>query len=455
MGALDPQIDLRVLGFTMALSCLTGILFGLAPAWRATRVDLTPALKNSARAGGVASRSLLSKSLVVAQVAMSLLVLVGAGLLLRSLVNLQRVETGFNTRNLLLFSVDPSLIGYKDERLANLYRQMSERIEAVPEVSAVTFSRNALLSHSSSSRPLYLPGPGGAPDAAAPPATENLYVHQVRENFLETMGTPLLLGRALSPQDDARAPRVAVINHTLARRFFAGENPVGKRIGFEPKKAAEVEIVGVAGDAKYARLRDEVPPTVYLPWQQELRSVGSVTFEVRTAADPEAAVAAVRQAAREVDANLPLNDFKTQVEQADETLAMERLFAKLLSLFGVLAQLLAAVGLYGVLAWSVAQRTHEIGVRMALGARRQDVLTMILRQGMTLTLLGVGLGLAGAYVLVRYLESLTRMLYGVRPTDPLTFGVIALLLTLVALLACYVPARRATKVDPMVALRYE
>ena len=241
------------------------------------------------------------------------------GLLLRSLVNLQRVETGFDTRNLLLFSVDPSLIGYKDERLANLYRQMSERIEAVPEVSAVTFSRNALLSHASSSRPLFLPGPAGTADPAAPPATEDLYVHQVRENFLETMGIPLLLGRALSPQDDARAPRVAVVNHTLARRFFAGESPVGKRIGFSADKATEVEIVGVAGDAKYARLRDEVPPTIYLPWQQELRSVSSVTFEVRTSADPDAAVAAVRQAAREVDAGLPLNNFKTQVEQDDES----------------------------------------------------------------------------------------------------------------------------------------
>ena len=450
MSALDPRIDLRVLGFTVALSFLTGILFGIAPAWRASRVDLTPALKSSGRGSGTASRSLLSKSLVVAQVAISLLVLIGAGLFLRTLINLQRVEMGFNARNLLLFRVDPNLIGYKGERLANLYKQISERIEGVPGVRSVTFSRNSLLSHASSSRTLYLRGVAGEAAEGGEP-----YVHQVRENFLETMEIPLLAGRGLTPHDDARAPKVAVINQTFARRFFPDENPVGRRIGFSADKAGEVEIVGVAGDAKYARQRDEVPPTVYLPWLQEMGAMGSATFEVRTEGDPEPVAAAVRQAAREVDQGLPLDGVKTQIEQADETLAMERLFARLLSLFGLLAQLLAAIGLYGVLAWSVAQRTHEIGIRMALGARGRDVMTMILRQGMALTLVGVALGLAGAYVLTKYMESLTRMLYGVEPTDPLTFGVIALLLTLVALLACLVPARRATKVDPMVALRHE
>jgi predicted permease len=312
----------------------------------------------------------------------------------------------------------------------------------------------ALLSGSMSGRSFYLPGATASADGGRD-ASGNAHLHQVRENFLEAMEIPLLAGRGLRAQDDERAPRVAVVNQTFARRYFHNENPVGKRFSFDSPNRAEIEIVGLVKDAKYARQRDEIPPTVYLSWLQELRAVGGVTFEVRTAGDPTASIAAVRQAVREVDGNLPLNNVRTQVEQADETLSMERLFARLVSLFGLLAQQLASIGLYGVLAYSVSQRTHEIGIRMALGANRRDVLKMILRQGMTLTLIGVVLGLVGAYVLTKYLESLTKMLYGVGPSDPLTFSVIAMLLTLVALAACYVPARRATRVDPMVALRYE
>ncbi|HEX8501474.1 MAG TPA: ABC transporter permease [Pyrinomonadaceae bacterium] len=454
MGALDTPLDLRVLGFTAALSLLTGVLFGLAPAWRSTDVDLTPALKEGARGSTGRGRAWLSKSLVVAQVALTLLLLVGAGLFLRTLVNLRRVETGFNTRNLLLFSVDPALIGYKDERLVSLYRRLAERLEAAPGVTSVTFSRNPLLSFASSSRNFYVPGAAAGADGRPAPAGE-VYVHQVRENFLEAMEVPLLAGRTLSEHDDARAPKVAVVNETFARAFFGGGNPLGRRISFDAEKPGDVEIVGLARDAKYTSQRAKTPPTAYLPWLQELRAAGSVYFEVRTSGDPEAAVAGVRQAVREADANLPLDNLKTQAAQADETMAMERLFAKLLGLFGLLAQQLAAIGLYGVLAWSVSRRTHEIGIRMALGASRADVLRMVLRQGMGLTLLGVGLGLAGAYALSRYMESLSGMLYGVEPADPLTYGLTALFLTLVALLACYAPARRATKVDPMVALRYE
>ncbi|HWS87828.1 MAG TPA: ABC transporter permease [Pyrinomonadaceae bacterium] len=454
MGALDPRLDLRVLAFTTALSLLTGILFGLAPAWRATKVDLTPALKDSARGSSAVTRSWLSKSLVVAQVALSLLLLVGAGLFLRTLINLKRVEMGFNAQNLLLLPVEAGLVGYKDEKLVNLYRDMSERLEALPGVRSVTFSRTTLLSHSSSSRSFYLPealkaAPG--PDGFPPP-TGDVYIHQVRENFLEAMEIPLLAGRTLSGRDDARAPKVAVVNQTFARKFFNGENPVGRRLTFNPQKPDEVEIVGLARDAKYTTLRDETPPTAYLPWLQELRSMGGVVFEVRTAGEPEAATAAVRRVVHELDGRFPLNGVKTQTAQADETLARERLFAKLLSLFGLLAQALAGIGLYGVLAWSVARRTHEIGIRMALGAQRRDVLRMVLRQGMALTLAGVVVGLAAAYAVTRFTEG---VLYGVTPTDPLTFASVALLLSSVALLACLVPARRATKVDPMEALRYE
>jgi predicted permease len=454
MTALAPTLDLRVLGFTLLLSALTGILFGLAPAWRTTRVDLTPALKASGRGSSLAARSWLSKSLIVAQVAMSLLLLIGAGLLLRTLFNLQKVEAGFNQQNLLLFRVEPGLIGYKDERLANLYQELSERIEALPGVSAVTFSRVPLLAESMSSRSIVLPGVGELADDESR-AGNSPYIHTVRENFLEAMQIPLLAGRSFTAHDDERASKVAVVNQTFARRFFPDQEPLGKHFGFDPQKPAEVEIIGIAKDAKYTRQRDETPPTAYLSWRQELRAVSWVTFEVRTLGEPMAATAAIRKAASEVDANLPLNDVRTQVEQSEQTLAQERLFAKLLTLFGLLAQQLAAIGLYGVMAYGVSQRIHEIGIRMALGATATDVLKMILRQGLALTLAGVALGLAGAYVLTKYLESLTNMLYGVRATDPLTFAAVAVLLTMVALVACYIPARRATKVDPMVALRYE
>ena len=456
MAALEPRLDLRVLSFTLALSLLTGLLFGVVPAWRATRVDLAPSLKDGARTSGAASRSLFTKALVAAQVAISLLLMVGAGLFVRTLVNLQRVEVGFDEQNLLLFTIEPGLIGYKGERLEGLYQQMTERIEGVPGVRSVTFSAEPLLAQSSSDRSLYLPGTPVSPDGKVQ-SSGDVYIHQVRENFLKTMGIPVLAGRDLTSQDDSRAPKVAVVNQTFARRFFNGENPVGKRFSFDdsPASAGDVEIVGLVGDAKYATQRDEVPPTAYLSWLQEANSLRSATFEVRTSGDPVSYVPAIRQAVSEVDKGLPLKDVKTQAEQADETLALERLFAKLLGLFGLLAQTLAAVGLYGVLAWSVAQRTREIGIRVALGAQRGHVLMMVLRQGMALTLLGVAVGLAGAYALTKYLASLSEMMYGVSATDPLTFGATALFLTLVALAACYLPARRATKVDPGVALRYE
>jgi predicted permease len=289
------------------------------------------------------------------------------------------------------------------------------------------------------------------------PLDSEAKVHTVRENFLVTMQIPLLTGRNLTQQDDARAPRVAVVNQAFAKAHFPNESPVGKCFSFDSDKPCEVQIVGMARDAKYTSQRDDIPPTVYSSYRQE-RPLAGATFEVRTASDPSAAIASVRSVVREIEPNLPVTNVKSQVEQADETLRMERLFAKLLTLFALLAQQLAAIGLFGVLAYTVAQRTHEIGIRMALGANRANVMKMIVKQGMTLVLLGVILGLAGAYVLTKYLESwisLSKMLFGVKVSDPLTYGLIALLLTVVALIACYIPARRATKVDPLVALRYE
>ena len=452
MGALDPQLDLRVLGFTLGLSLLTGIVFGILPALRATNLDLTPTLKDTGRSSSAVGRSLLSKSLVVVQVSLSVLLLIGAGLLIRTLRNLQHVDPGFNANNLLLFEVEPSLIGYKEDKLATLYEQSFNRLEAVPGVQAVTFSRNALLSWSAYTTNVFLPGVVG-PDGNPPDLLAK--VHTVRENFLTTMEIPLLMGRSLNAQDDARAPRVAVVNQAFAKAYFPNESPIGKRFSFEPDRSDETEIVGLARDAKYTSQRAEIQPTVYQSWKQSIKLMGRVTFEVRTAGDPHSFVAGIRQAMREVDSNLPLSNIRTQIEQADEILAQERMFAKLLTLFGLIAQQLAAIGLYGVMAYGVSQRTQEIGIRMALGADRRKVLMMIVRQGMTLTLIGIAVGLAGAYVLTKYLESLTSMLFGVEARDPWTFAVIAVLLGAVALLACLVPARRATRVDPLTALRYE
>jgi len=452
MSALEPSLDLRVFGFTLALSVLTGLVFGTVPALRATRFDVTPSLKDAARGSSAINRSLLSKSLVVAQVSLSVLLLIGAGLLVRTVRNLRHVETGFNSQNLLLFDVEPGSIGYEDDRLAALYEQMFTRLEAVPGVQAVTFSRHALLSYSSSTDSVFVEGELG-PDGK--PRDTDTKVHTVRENFLPAMEIPLLLGRNLTAQDDARAQQVAVVNQAFVKAHFPNESPIGKRFGFEADKPAEIEIVGVARDAKYTSLRDEIAQTVYRPWKQSLKTMAGGTVEVRTGGDPAAFVAGIRQALHEVNSNLPLSNIRTQIQQADETLAMERMFAKLFALFGLIAQALAAIGLYGVMAYTVAQRTKEIGIRMALGADRARVLRMILRQGMALTVIGVGLGLAAAYMLTKYLESLTEMLFGVEARDPWTFAAIGVLLSVVTLVACLVPARRATRVDPLVALRYE
>jgi predicted permease len=453
MAALNPRLDLRVLSFTLLLSLLTGILFGCAPAWRSTRVDLTPALKETGRNSIGLSRSWLSKGLVVTQVALSFVLLIGAGLALRTLRNLQNVDAGFDRENLLLFSVSPGQLGYKGERLANLYRRLFARLDAVPGARGVTCSSDALLSDSISDLGIFLEGAPIAADNNNQPIASGVTLFlSVRENFLETMGIPLLRGRALSPQDDERAPRVVIANQAFVKQFFPNENPIGKRFGFEPNTANQIEIVGVAADAKYTTLRDEIKPTIYMPWSQELRFAGYMAFEARATGDPSALISAARESVRNVESNLPVSNIKTQIEQSDETLGAERIFARLLGFFGALAMLLAGVGLYGVLAYAVAQRTQEIGVRVALGAQTGDVLRLVIGQGMSLALLGVIAGLGGALGLTRLMRTL---LYGVGPADPLTFAVIAVLLLLVALLACWIPARRAAKVDPLIALRSE
>jgi predicted permease len=442
MSGVVPRLDWRVLGFTTGLSSLTGILFGFAPAWRSTNVEFAPALKEAGRGSNAGSRSLLSRGLVVSQVALSLLLVVGAALSVRTLLNLERVAVGFNTDNLLLFHVQPALFGYTGAKLEQIHQRLAERLEGLAGVKAVTFSSQPLLS--------------GAEDLDAVLLRDRRgYAHilLVRENFLEAMGIPLLAGRSLRFQDDARGPRVAVVNEAFAHQFFPNENPVGKRFAFDPNQPDSVEIIGLATDASYTRQRDPAPATAYLSWRQEIpRLDWGVTYELRTSGAPSAAVASVRRTVREVDAALPIKDVRTQVPQAGETLRMERLFAKLQTLFGVLAQLLASIGLFGVMAYAVSQRTREIGIRMALGAARRDVLTMIVREGMTLAMLGIALGLIGAFSSTRVLHS---QLFGVSPSDPATFAAVSALLSVIALLACCLPARRASRVEPMVALRTE
>lgn len=443
---VDLKIDLRVLAFTIAVSVATGLLFGLAPALRATKVDLTTGLKDNARSVTGGTRSILTKSLIIVQVSMSLVLLIGAGLFVRTLRNLENVDIGFNRENLLLFNVEPGLNGYDRTRMAQLYRRMTERLEAIPGVRSATVSLIPLLSRQARTQGIvvqgYTPQPGVEDDAK---------VNLVGEHFFETLQIPILLGRGLRPNDDESAPKVAVVNQTLARKYFADESPIGRRFGFGgPETAGQIEIVGVAGDAKYTDIRSEIEPTIFRPYLQAIPSFA--TFIVRTSTSASAAAASVREAMHEVDNNLPLFGVKTQSQQADTSLTQERLFATLSSFFGVLALLLACIGLYGVMSYGVARRTNEIGIRMALGASASRVRRMVMRETMLVVGVGVVIGLGVALGTTRLIKS---MLFGLAATDALTIGFAVVLMIAVAGVAGYLPARRASKVDPMVALRYE
>ncbi|MGA9769133.1 MAG: ABC transporter permease [Blastocatellia bacterium] len=446
-AGMEYDLNWKVLGFTLGVSLFTGILFGLAPAWRATKLDLTSALKESTRTGSGLSRSRLSKVLVIAQVAMSLVLLVGAGLFVRTLRNLQQVELGFNQENLLNFSLHPRSSGYKEEALLQFYQRMLARLDTIPGAQSVTCANVPLIAHYMNNISIILPGETAKSD------TEHLTNTQViRENYFKTMEIPLLVGRGFSEQDDGRAPRVAIINETLARKFFPDEDPLGKRVGTDEETVGKIEIVGIVRDSKYNEQRQETQPLLYTPWRQDTKEIGEMFFSIRSTGDPVALTTAVRESVREVDNNLPVTDVRTQVMQSRESLTQERLFAGLLSFFGGLAVMLAAIGLYGVMAYSVAQRTQEIGIRMALGAQTSNVLRLVIWQGMKLVLMGLVVGAIGAYALKQVIES---QLYGVKANDPVTLAVVGALLLLIAFVACYIPARRATKIDPMVALRYE
>jgi predicted permease len=442
---LDVSPNARILGFTLFASLLSAIIFGTAPALRATGFELIPALKDGAGDAAM-TRSLLGKALVVSQVALSLLVLVGAGLFVRSLINLRNVDTGFNQQNVLLLQPATDSVGYKedDPRLSTLYRDVEEKVSAIPGVRAAAFSLFSF-NQGTWNNPITVKGD-------APPVRETPFIinNVVGPGFFTAMNLPLILGRPFGPQDTKTSPKVAVISEEMARRFFP-QSPLGKRYRMGTSgEGEEIEVIGVVKDAKYESLGEEPRPMAYYPYSQRNWYLGN--FEVSFSGAPGAIVSAVRQAIKEVNRNLPIAEVTMFSKQVDRSLVQQKLIARLSSFFGLLALLLAAIGLYGVISYSVTQRTREIGIRMALGAERRNVQRLVLGQGAKLTLIGVLIGLGAAWALTRWIESL---LFGVSPTDRVTFVIIALLLMVVAMLACYIPARRATKVDPMVALRTE
>jgi predicted permease len=445
-GALGVRFDWRVFLFTLIISVFTGLAFGLGPAWHATRTWVNAGLKDGAMTTTHHRKGLAGKALVTFQVALCMLLLVGAGLFVRTLANLDALNPGFNKNGLLLFAIDPPPQRYPPPQDVAVFHRLEESIASLPGVESVTLSKEALLSESRSSRDFLLDGRTNHNGR-----TPNAYFNSVGQSFFATMGIPVLYGRSFDFRDTPTSPVVAMINQSLAKREFAGTNPLGKT--FRMKEGQQqYEIVGICADAKYGWLRDDPPATFYVLYSQQKEARGGMTFEVRTKGDPTGLVDAIRGAVESIDKDLPLIDVRTEKEQIDATLAPERSFTFVTSGFGMVALLLAGIGVYGLMASAVARRVNEIGVRMALGARADQVLRMVLGEVMALALTGIGAGLGAALLLTRFLNS---MLFGLKPTDPLTLASAALLLLAVAMLAGWTPARRASHIQPVQALRHE
>jgi predicted permease len=442
---LEIKPDLRVLGFTLGVTLLTGLLFGLAPALQATRPNLIPALKNeTVVVAGGRRRWELRRLLVILQVALSLVLLVGAGLFVRSLRNLQTVDDGYHTDQVVTMALDPAQSGYKAEQLRSFYDQLSERVAALPGVKTATYTYYVPMSGGFSRYGIEVPG-------YQPRPGEDMGVlqNQVGAQFFATFGIPLLAGREFNAQDTPESPKVVIVNESLARRFFGAESPLGRRITLENYK--DLEIIGVVADAKYRTLKEALPQTAYLPFSQ-YSTLRERTLSVRAAGRASALVAALRREVRGLDPQLPVFNIKTFAEQINESVSRERLVALLSSFFGLFALLLAALGLYGVMAYAVVRRTREIGIRMALGAQVGNVLWLVLRETLLLIFIGIAIGLPVALAASRLTEGL---LFGLTANDPLTLALAVLVLIAIAALAGYLPARRAARVDPLVALRYE
>src|SRR5262245_52579793 len=438
---LDARLDWRVLAFAATLSLMTGLLFGLVPAWRSSKPNLTVALKEESGAAG-AGRIRGRGALISAQIALSLVVLVCAGLCVRSLLALQRIDAGFETAKVLVLGLDLSLNGYKEEQGGQFYANLLERASALPGVEAASLARIVPLTGSGMRITVGIEGYTPTDDKPI-----NIDMNIVGPRYCATMKLPLVAGREFTANDNASAPPVAIINEAAARTYWPNQNPLGKRIIIDTQQA---EIIGVTGASRYRSLTQAFRPAMLLPAAQYY--FPDLSLHLRSAGDPASLIESARRELRALDPQLPATNIRTLEEQRRNSLYSERVTALLLSAFGALALSLAALGIYGVMAYSVAQRTREFGIRMALGARAGDVLRLMLIQGARLIGAGVALGLAGAFAATRLIRS---FLYQVSSTDPMAFVSAALLLAAVALLACYIPARRATKVDPMVALRCE
>jgi predicted permease len=443
---VDLALDLRVFGFAFALSLLTGVLFGLAPAWAASRAELGPVLKDESGTHGY-RKSLLRSGLVVAQVSLSLVLLIGAGLFVASLVHARAIDLGLEPRNLLLGSVDLRLNHYTPERGTQLYRELLERVRAIPGVDGASLAEIVPLGMGFARMTVNAEGRTPAPDEAT-----EIDVNQVAPGYFRVMRTPVLRGREFTDDDRQGAPRVVIVNDVLAERFWPGQDALGKRL-IDPDPAGAggfLTVVGVVKHGKHRSLGEPARPLFHLPLWQSFS--GTVTLHVRTIGEPRAVVGPVRRIVQSLDPHLPVFNVRTMGEHLGTAYFVARTTAAMLSLFGGLALLLASVGLYGVMSYAVSQRAREVGIRMALGARRRDILHLMIREGMTLTVIGVVLGLAGALATTRLLA---HLLHGIGPLDAPTFAGVSVLLALVALAACWIPARRAAGVDPMVALRYE
>lgn len=447
-GAQDIRIDEVVFGFTLAVSLLTGLVFGLVPAWQATKNDLNESLKEGGRGGTAGThRSRARSLLVVSEIALSLVLLIGAGLMIKSFIRLEQVSPGFDSTNVLTMRLSLPAAQYPDvRRRADFYRQVNQRLGSLPAVQSAAAISRLPLTPGNSTRGLTIEGSANDGSGNGPAADYRV----ISPDYFRTMGIRVSSGRDFTERDTSEAPAVVIINETMARRFWPNEDPLGKRIQVGINGNPWLEIVGIAGDVKHFGLDSQSNAEIYVPYTNDPWPF--MTYVVRGASDKNTLAGAMRNEVWAVDGNLPIPDIKPMDELLSGSVARRRFNMILLGLFAVVALVLATVGIYGVMSYSVTQRTHEIGIRMALGATQSNVIRLIVGQGVRLALIGVGVGLAGAFALTRVLASL---LFQVSTTDAATFAMISALLTAVALAACFVPARRASRVDPIVALRYE